>query len=352
MPNPSCTDSLPEIIRNEFELDELLTTPRAILAKLMYDLPSPLLILGAGGKMGPSLAVLARRAADLAGRSDLEIIAVSRYSNQIRRKWLESHGVHTLAADLMDPVSIAALPDTENIIYMVGVKFGTQDKPALTWAVNSLAAANICQRYPRARISALSSANVYALTPIVKGGALESDPLNPLGEYANSVVCRERIFDYFSDRNGTRVVKLRLEYALDLRYGVVADIAQKVFCGQPVDVTNGYFNAIWQGDANELILRSLVLATNPGYAINLSCQPPFSVREIALRFGEFFNCPVIIIGEEAEDALIINTSRLYEHFGPPSVPIEPILRWVAGWIKLKQPLLNKPTHFQVRNGQY
>jgi nucleoside-diphosphate-sugar epimerase len=352
MPKLSPANPFPKIIHDQSELENILTTPRLELVDAISSLPSPLLVLGAGGKMGPSLAVLARKAAVMAGRSDLEIIAVSRYTNLAMRDWLESQGVLTIAADLMNPASLPELPDAENIIYMVGVKFGTHDKPALTWAMNTLVAANICRRYPHARISALSSANVYPLSPVALGGAVEGDPLNPIGEYANSVVCRERIFEYFSEHNGTKIVQLRLSYALDLRYGVVVDIAKRVFSGQPVDVTNGYFNAIWQGDANELILRSLPLATSPVYPLNLSCQPPFSVREIAQRFGELMNTPVIITGKEADDALIINTSRLYEQFGTPSTPIEPILHWVSNWITSDQPVLNKPTHFQVRNGQY
>jgi len=235
--------SLPELIHTEEELHEVMTCPDEALINFIATLNSPLLILGAGGKMGPTLTVLAHRAVQAAGRGP-QIIAVSRYSNQKVRKWLEAQGVQTLAADLMDRSSVAKLPDSENIIYMIGWKFGTTGNPARTWAINTLIPSFVADRYPHGRFAALSSGNVYPLVPVSGGGSLESDPLTPMGEYANSCVARERIFEFYAQQNDTPVTLVRLSYALDLRYGVLVDIAQKVFAGEPVDVSMGYANGI------------------------------------------------------------------------------------------------------------
>ena len=235
--------SLPQTIQTEEELDELLTRPRPELVQFVRELRSPLTILGAGGKMGPTLALLARRAANLAGHN-LEIRAVSRFADAGAREWLENRGVSTLVCDLLDRRAVNRLLDSENVLYLVGIKFGTTQNPAQTWAVNTLVPAYILEQYPNACIVALSTGNVYPFSPVARGGAIESDPLTPIGEYGNAAVGRERIFEYFSQRNGTRAALLRLFYAVELRYGVLRDLADKIWAGQPIELANGWLNCI------------------------------------------------------------------------------------------------------------
>jgi hypothetical protein len=343
--------ALPDSIETEEALDEVLTRPQLALIEFIKTVSSPLVLLGAGGKMGPSLAVLARRAAQEAGRK-LEIVAVSRFSNDSTRHWLESFDIHTICCDLMERESLRRLPDAEYIIYLVGLKFGTTQNPADTWAVNTLLPANVSARYPHSRIVVLSSGSVYPFVPVKSGGAIESEPLTPFGEYANACVARERIFEYCSQINGTPIALIRLFYAVELRYGVLVDLAQKVLAEQPVDLTMGYLNWIWQGDANEMILRSLALVHNPPEPFNLTHPQVQSVRALALRFGEFFNKPVILIGCEADSALLGNPGRLCAGLGIPSMSIDVVMRWIAGWLLRKGRLLGKPTHFEVRDGRY
>lgn len=342
---------LPESIRTEEELLEVMTRPRPVLVEFMRTLSSPLVILGAGGKMGPSLAVLARRAADAAGLN-LEIIAVSRFSDGRALDYLESRGVRTLNADLMDRHAFERLPDTDNLLYLVGLKFGTSSNPVRTWATNTLVPAFAAERYSRSRLVALSTGNVYPLVPVEGGGSQESDPLTPLGEYSNACVARERIFEYYSELNSTPMALLRLSFALDLRYGVLVDIAQKVYRGEPVDVTMSHLNCIWQGDANEMIIRSLALAASPPVPLNLVGSEHYAIRETALRFGELLGKEVLFTGVEARTAFLSDNSRLRAALGDPPTPIETVMRWTADWVRSEGPLLNKPTHFEVRDGGY
>ena len=342
---------LPRVIDDESQLEECLTRPRPLLADFIRSVSSPLLILGAGGKMGPTLAVLAKRAAKLAGHR-LEVIAVSRFSDEASRQWLESHGVSTLSADLLARDAVQKLPDAADVIHLVGMKFGTRENPALTWAVNTLAPAHLAERYEKARLVALSTGNVYPLVSIHSGGAREEHLLNPLGEYANAAIARERIFEYFGRKNGTPIALIRLTYAVELRYGVLVDIARKVYAGEAIDLTAGYFNCIWQGDANEMILRALPLAASPPAAFNLTCPDILSVREVATNFSKLFDRPARFVGAEADTALLSNTERLREELGPPATSLDTIIRWTAHWVQNGGRFLNKPTHFDVRNGQY
>jgi hypothetical protein len=343
--------TLPERIESEEALDELLTRPRPELVEFVRSLRSPIVILGAGGKMGPSLAVLARRAAEKAGHA-LDVIAASRFSDDRARQWLEAHGVRTIQCDLLDGRDTGRLPDSDNVIYLVGLKFGTADKPFLTWAMNTLVPANVAQRYPRARIAALSTGNVYGLTPTGNGGSVETDALVPLGEYPNAAIARERIFEFFSHRNATPLVLLRLNYAVELRYGVLVDVALKVFRGEPVDLTTGYFNCIWQSDANEFIVRALAEAKSPPTVLNLTGHRMLSIRQIALEFGNLLKQPVQFTGTEAQTALLSNPTRACALWGEAPISIEIAMRWTADWIKRGGRLLNKPTHFEVRDGKY
>jgi len=340
---------LPEFIENEAALDELMTHPRPALVQCIRSVQSPLVILGAGGKMGPTLAALAKRAADAAGHP-LEVIAVSRFSNAATRTWLETRRVETLSCDLME--WDIHLPDSANVIYLVGLKFGTSSSPASTWAANTLVPANVARRYPHARIVALSTGNVYPLVAVDSSGSRETDRLTPLGEYANSCVGRERIFEYLSRMNGTPIALIRLNYALDLRYGVLVDIARKVYSGEPVDVTMGYLNCIWQSDANEMILRALALPSPPPTPINSTGTEKLSVRALALRFGELLGREVRITGAEAATALLSNVDNMRAHLGAPPTPVDAVMRWTARWIMQGGPLLDKPTHFETRDGGY
>jgi nucleoside-diphosphate-sugar epimerase len=309
------------------------------------------LILGAGGKMGPSLAVLAKRAADRGGHK-LEVIAVSRFSSGPLREWLESHGVRTIPADLMEAADLRKTPDATHVIYLVGMKFGTSQNPALTWAINTLPPAHVMERYRAARMVALSTGNVYPMGPVTKGGSPETTELTPLGEYANSAVARERIFEYFSARNHTPVALIRLNYAVELRYGVLVDIARKVWSGEPIELANGSFNCIWQGDANEMIIRALALAASPAAAWNLTTPEVFHVRAVAEHLGELLGKPPRFAGQEKGMALLNNPARLCSVLGPPPTPLEQVLRWTAHWVKHGGRSLNKPTHFEVDDGRF
>ena len=341
----------PNIIQTEEELDELLTRPRPELVQFIQELRGPLTILGAGGKMGPTLALLARRAANLAG-NNLEIRAVSRFADPRVRDWLEKRGVSTLACDLLERRAVSQLPDSENVLYLVGLKFGTAQNPAQTWAINTLVPAHILEQYQTARIVALSTGNVYPFTSVARGSSVESDPLTPLGEYGNAAVARERLFEFFSQRNGTRVALLRLFYAVELRYGVLRDLADRIWAGQPVELTNRSFNCIWQGDANEMVIRSLALTSSPASTFNLTSSETFCIRTTATRLGELLNRPVSFAGQESETCLIGNPSKLCDKLGTPATDIETMLRWTAAWVKQGGRSFGKPTHFETRDGNY
>ena len=343
--------SFPTTLASEAELVDYLTCPRPKLVEFIKTIPGRLVVLGAGGKMGPTLAVLAARAAERAGH-ELEVTAVSRFGDDTSRAWLEDRGVTTLKADLLRPDVVGQLPDADHVVYLVGLKFGTQENPSLTWAVNTLVPAYVMERYATARIVALSTGNVYPMVSVRSRGAEESNPLTPLGEYPNAAVARERLFDYFSRKNGTKVALLRLNYAVELRYGVLADIAAKVFARQSIELANGYFNCIWQGDANEMILRSFPLGASPARPWNLTAPAKLRVREVASRFGTLFGVQPRFIGTEQPTALLSDSSPICEALGEPATPLEVVMKWTADWVKRGGRSLNKATHFEVRDGQY
>ncbi len=292
---------------------------------------SELLVIGAGGKMGPSLVERARLAAPHA-----KIVAVARSGSDI-------------SADLLDRKQVDALPDSKNVIFLAGRKFGSTGNEGLTWATNALLPALIAERYKDARIVALSSGNVY---PLTRDGATEETLPDPAGEYAQSVLARERIFEYFSERNGTRVALLRLNYAIDVRYGVLLDIGQRVFAGQPVSVVMGAVNVIWQDDANSVVLRSLKLAASPPFVLNVTGPGVLRVREIAARFGKIFGIEPVLEGKEADTALLNDASLCHRLMGSPEVSVEEMIEKVAEWIRAGNPTLVRPTHFEVRDGKF
>lgn len=343
--------NLPETISSERELDRILTEPSPELIEFAGGLSGNLLVLGAGGKMGPSLCVRTRRAVEASG-ADLNVVAVSRFSDAASRGALEGEGVETIACDLMDPSAVESLPDADNVIFLVGWKFGTADNPGRTWAVNSLTPSLVARRYPSSRIVALSSGNVYPFTRPEDGGSTEDDPVGPIGEYAWSCLARERVFEHWSITNGTPMVLVRLNYAVELRYGVLVDIALRVKDGLPVDLSTGYLNCIWQGDANEIVIRSLDLATSPAAVLNLTGPGIHDVRGLATRIAARMERPVLFTGEEAETALLNDASVAMKTFGEPDVDLRTVARWTADWVRHGGVLLDKPTHFDVRDGKY
>jgi nucleoside-diphosphate-sugar epimerase len=345
------TSEIHDLITSEGELDEVLTRPRPVLIDFVRTLSGPLVILGAGGKMGPTLAWLARRAAEAAGHT-LDIFAVSRFTDERARRWLEARGVRTLSIDILNRDALKRLPEAAEVIYLVGRKFGTMQDAARTWAINTLVPAYVAERFPRARMVVLSTGNVYPLVPVSGGGSVETDALTPLGEYANAAVARERLFEFFAQQNATPMSILRLNYAVDLRYGVLVDIARGVCTGESVSVTTGYVNCIWQGDANEMILRSLALVKLPPQVLNLTGPAVLSIRRLALRFAELLGQTVQFCGTEADTALLSNPARMCALLGSPPTALEKVMRWTAHWVKSGGRLMDKPTHFDVRDGRY
>ncbi len=334
-------------IRNQQELDDLLGTPSHADMEAMSRLDGDLMILGCGGKMGPSLAVRARRAAPAK-----RVIAVARFSNPELPKHFAARGIETIAADLLDPGALAALPAAPNVIFMAARKFGTSGDPHLTWAMNTLLPGLVAQRFRDSRIVAFSTGNVYGLRPAVLGGATESTPVAPEGEYAQSALGRERMFEYGSRAWGTPVALLRLNYAIDLRYGVLTDIGLAVFERRPVDVRMGLVNVIWQGDANSMCLRSFAHCQSPPLVLNITGPETLSVRSIAEEFGARFGVEPLFAGDESGDALLSNAANAHQLFGYPSVTARQMIDWAAEWIAHGGALLNKPTHFEARDGRF
>jgi len=330
------------------ELENELSRPTEADIAFMRRLKDDVLILGAGGKMGPSLAQMVRNAATAAGAS-VRVIAVSRFSSEHARRLLSDSGVETISCDLLDRDALRALPDAANVLFLVGRKFGSTANQPLTWATNVLAPALVAERYRSSRIVALSSGNVY---PLSQGASTEQTPTAPVGEYAQSVLGRERIFEYFSALNSTPVALLRLNYAIDLRYGVLLDIGERVWQRRPVSLAVKAVNVIWQRDANSFCLRALELASSPAYVLNITGAETIGVRSIAERFGEIFGIEPVFEGMETDTALLSDASLSHRLLGPPEVGTEQMIAKTAEWIRSSQPTLNKPTYFEVRDGRF
>jgi hypothetical protein len=339
------------MINNENELDDLLTKPSDRLLEDIDKIEGDTIILGAAGKMGPSMTVLMKRAMDASGHSG-RLFAVSRFSNPKNRQYLEDHRITTFAGDLLDPNFLESLPSAENVIYLAGQKFGTTGNQPYTWAMNTLLPGLVCQRYLHSRIVAFSTGNVYPLMPATSVGANEDTPVAPIGEYAQSCLGRERIFEYFAMAHHTPVLIFRLNYALDLRYGVLNDIGQKIWRGEPVDLRMGHVNVIWQGDANEFAIRSLLHCNTPAQHLNVTGPQVLAVRDLAGKIGRHLDRKPIFTGEPEATALLSDASRSFEFFGRPSVSVDQMCEWTAHWIKQGGNILNKPTHFETRDGQF
>ncbi|HEX5102770.1 MAG TPA: NAD-dependent epimerase/dehydratase family protein [Pirellulaceae bacterium] len=343
--------NLPPAVGSSQELDDLLSTPTPGVIESLGRLEGDLIVLGIGGKMGPTLARMAARASQEAGIKR-RVIGVARFSRQELPAWLKEHGIEPLACDLMDSRQLAKLPDAANVIVMTALKFGSTGRPGDTWAVNCWMPANICQRYAAGRIAAFSTGNVYPLSPVVSGGSQETDPLGPVGEYAASCVGRERLYDYFSRANGTKLSIVRLNYACELRYGVLVDLARQIMAGEPIDLSMGAVNVIWQGDANAMTLQSLAHAASPPFVVNVAGPETLSVRRVCEQLGDLLDRPPVFTGSEGPDALLSNGSLGHKLFGYPRVPINRLCEWIADWLKRGGELLDKPTKFQVRDGKF
>lgn len=343
--------SLPDVIDNETQLEELLSRPPAAVVELFGRLQGDLVIIGGAGKIGPTLVQMACRARQQAG-SRQKITVVDRFPDAAIRQRLEQAGAATLVCDLLDDRAVSALPTAANVVYMAGMKFGTINRPELTWAVNALIPAYVARRYRDSRIVAFSTGCVYNLVDVASGGSVETDSLTPPGEYANSCVARERVLQYFSNTFGTKMLLLRLNYAVEMRYGVLADIAADIAAGRGVDVTMGYVNVIWQGDVNAATLRLLEHAASPARPLNLTGQAKLSVRELAEAIAGYMGKKAQIVGSESPTALLSNSSSALGLLGAPAMPIERVARWAAQWAGQGGRLLGKPTHFQTRDGKY
>jgi hypothetical protein len=342
---------IPETIRNEQELETFLATPYPETVEMMKRIDGDIMVLGAGGKMGPSLARLAKRACREAG-ADKRIIGVSDVFDDKVRNDLDSDGIETIVCDLIDPTAVEKLPRATNIIYMVGRKFGEEGTEALTWVVNVVVPANVGRIFRDSRITAFSTGCVYRLESPESDGSVETDEPDPVGEYANSCLGRERSFEYCSREFSTPVLLFRLNYSIDLRYGVLVDIAQAVNEDRPVDLTVNAVNVIWQGDAINRALLSLELASVPAFPLNVTGPETLVVEAVAKEFGELLGKEVKFAGKDSGKAYLNNARRSIDIFGPPRVTAQTMIRWVVDWIRSGNPLLGKPTLFQITDGEY
>jgi nucleoside-diphosphate-sugar epimerase len=340
--------TLPDSFPSVDALEDFMTTPSQALIDDLAAIEGDILILGVGGKMGPTLAGLAKRAAP-----DKRVIGVARFSESDLQHKLEAWGVETLRCDLLDRAAVAKLPRIRNVVFMAGRKFGESGTLDLTWAMNVLVPAHVAEIFTGSRIVVLSTGNVYPFVEIRHQGATEDvAPAPPAGEYANSCIGRERMFEYFSRQHGTPGRIIRLNYAIDMRYGVLHDIGRKVRDGKPIELATGHVNVIWQGDANAQILRALRYCTSPTSALNVSGPETISVRAVAESFGRRFNKRPEFVGEEAGLGWLSNTGEAARLFGYPLVPLNRMIEWVADWIERDQPTLNKPTQYESRSGRF
>jgi nucleoside-diphosphate-sugar epimerase len=327
------------------ELEEALSRPTPGVAEDLARLKGDLVVLGVGGKMGPTLARMARRASRA-------VVGVARFTDARARASLEAAGVRCVSCNLLDRAEVLKLPDAGAVVFMAGQKFGTVGAESETWAANTVLPAHVSERYPGVPTVVFSTGNVYPFTPVGSGGATEETAPAPIGEYAQSALGRERVFEYFSRKHGTPAVLYRLNYAVELRYGVLLEVARKVAAGQPVDVRMGHANVIWQGDANAVALRCLTMASSPPSILNVTGPETLSIRALAGRFGELLGRAPVIEGKEEPTALLSNASKMKARFGAPTVSVDRAVEWVAHWVKSGGATINKPTHFETRDGRF
>ena len=335
----------------EQKLDQLLTTPSDALVADIAKIKGDILVLGAGGKMGPSLCVLAKNAIKKAGIQK-RVIAVSRFSDPIAVKLLEDNGVEIISADLLDITDLQALPEIENVIYMAGRKFGTDGNEWQTWGMNATLPAFVADKFKKSNILVFSSGNIYPMVPLHSGGCIEKDPVGPNGEYAMSCLARERAFEYAANTFGTKVFIYRLNFAVDLRYGVLYDIAEKLLANKPIPLATSCFNIIWQGSANEIAIRGLLHCESPVRCINVTGPETLSVQYAARQMAEILGVQPVFEGEPKQSAYLNNAAQAMELFGYPAVSVSTLIRWQAEWLRDGGRVLNKPTHFEERGGSY
>lgn len=339
---------LPARFENVEALEAFMTEPSAALVDDLAGVAGDIMVLGVGGKMGPTLARMAKRAAPAK-----RVIGVARFSEPGLREKLAAQGIECIACDLLDRAALEQLPRIENIVFMAGHKFGAADDAGLTWAMNVGVPFMVAETFRASRIVAFSTACVYPYVDVNGPGADEATPATPPpGDYANSCVGRERMFEYGSHRHGTAGRSVRLSYAIDMRYGVLHDVASSVLAGRPIDLSMGTVNVIWQGDANEQALRLLAHCTAPTTPLNVSGPQKTRVRWLAEAFGKRLGRSPVLRGQEAPSAWLIDTCEAQRLFGAPRVPLEAMIDWVADWVARDQPTLGKPTHFETRDGNY
>jgi nucleoside-diphosphate-sugar epimerase len=339
---------LPDRFRDVAHLEDVMTAPTPAVTADFGNLPGDLIILGVGGKIGPTLARLARRAA-----AQKRVVGVARFNEKGLREKLSAQGIECIEADLLDRKQVEALPKLPNVIFMAGRKFGSSGQEDLTWAMNAHVPALVAEAFASSRIVAYSTGCVYPYVDVKGGGAAESTPaIPPPGAYANSCAAREAMFQYFSRTHGTRGRIIRLNYAIDMRYGVLHDVASRVLAGKTIDLTTGYVNVIWQGDANAMVLRAFGHCTVPSSPLNVSGPETLSIRALAEAFGKKFGKAPVLSGAEATDAWLINTRQAMQLFGPPTVPLERLIDWTADWVERGLPSLGKDTHYDTRDGNF
>lgn len=339
-----------DVIRDIDDLEDRLSTPSEGVLETMARLDGDLIVLGVAGKMGPTLARMARRAFDQIGARH-RVIGVARFTDNASEERLRSHGVETLRCDLLDEAELSRLPEVPNVLFMAGRKFGTSGGESTTWALNAYLPASVCRKYRESRIVAFSTGNIYGLVS-VNGGSRETDLPDPHGEYAMSCLGRERIFEHFSRTFSIPMALIRLNYAAEMRYGVLVDIAGRVRDGLPIDLAVGSFNVIWQGDANAMALQAFDHVATPPWVVNVTGPEILSVREVAETFGRLLGRPPVFSGEETSRALLSDASQAFERFGAPGVDADRVIHWVADWISRGGHTLGKPTHYEVSDGRF
>jgi nucleoside-diphosphate-sugar epimerase len=337
---------------NENELLDLMTTPSPRLVEDVRKIDGDILVLGCGGKVGPSLAITAKRAIDQAGLNK-KVIGVSLFDYPEAPQTMRNAGVEVIEADLFNSDQLSALLDVKNIIYMVGRKFGTYQNQSLTWAINVLLPAKVCERFPHANVVAFSTGNVYSYANISSGGAREDDLPVPVGEYGQTCLGRERVLEHYAGLNGNPMLMFRLNYAIDMRYGVLFDLAKNIIAGTPINLEIGYFNCIWQGDVCEYAIRSLLHTSNPPCILNVTGPESISIRWAADTMGKLLGKEPVFVGDpNPQKALFSNTTKMTSLMGYPTMPLNKMMAMVADWVSSGGKFINAPTHFESTDGNY